>query len=41
MVKTLNLSFNDEDFVKLKEAKNGNSWEKFVLDKCLDKEEKE
>jgi predicted CopG family antitoxin len=38
MVKSINLHFDDDIFEKLKEVKNGQNWEDFIISCCLKKE---
>ena len=39
LMKTINEVFSDEEFEKLKEAKDGDSWHDFILNNCLEAEE--
>ena len=34
-MKHLHEAFEDEEFDKLLKAKNGSTWRKFILEKCL------
>jgi len=41
MVSSINVYFEDEDFKKLLEIKDGKSWQQFILERCLNKEVEE